>query len=197
MIPCACWTMPTSSTSVSRWSVRRLVRCRSATPSGLRRGASSSASCKTSAVASRDRRPRERRADPLCLGARGDKRLRSLDVVADCVGERVRIVERNDEPRRPRRACPARTSRESRRQPQPAAIANVSAPEAICSRLPYGVTKTSVAASKSESSSIERNRSSNSTWSPSPSSSTRRSSIRRYRSPSRCATSGWVRPAIM
>ena len=46
---------------------------------------------------------------------------------------------------------------------QPAAIANVSAPEAICSRLRYGVTKTSVAASRSASSSIERKRSSNST----------------------------------
>ena len=53
--------------------------------------------------------------------------------------------------------------------------------------MPYGVTNTSVAASRSESSSIERNRSSNSTWSPSPSSSTRRSSISRYRSPSRRA----------
>ena len=60
----------------------------------------------------------------------------------------------------------------------------------------YGVTNTSVAASRSASSSIERNRSSNSTCSPSPSSSTRRSSISRYRSPSRCATSGCVRPAI-
>ena len=47
--------------------------------------------------------------------------------------------------------------------PQPAAIAKVSAPEAICSRVRYGVTKTSVAASRSASSSIARKRSSNST----------------------------------
>ena len=47
--------------------------------------------------------------------------------------------------------------------PQPAASAKVSAPEAICSRFRYGVTNTSVAASRPASSSIERKRSSNST----------------------------------
>ena len=51
---------------------------------------------------------------------------------------------------------------------QPAAIANVSAPEAICSRPLYGVTKTSVAASRSAISSTVRKRSSNSTWSSRP-----------------------------
>ena len=55
--------------------------------------------------------------------------------------------------------------------PQPAAIPNVSAPEAICSRPRYGVTKTSVAASRSAISSIARKRSSNSTWSSRPRSS--------------------------
>ena len=38
--------------------------------------------------------------------------------------------------------------------PQPAAMPKVSAPDAICSRSRYGVTKTSVAASRSASSSI-------------------------------------------
>ena len=51
---------------------------------------------------------------------------------------------------------------------QPAAMPKVSAPEAICSRPLYGVTKTSVAASRSAISSIARKRSSNSTWSSSP-----------------------------
>jgi hypothetical protein len=46
---------------------------------------------------------------------------------------------------------------------QPAAMAKVSAPEAICSRLRYGVRKTSVACSRSASSGTERKRSSNST----------------------------------
>ena len=46
---------------------------------------------------------------------------------------------------------------------QPAASANVRAPDAICSRLAYGVRKTSVSASRSDSSSPERNRSSNTT----------------------------------
>ena len=143
-----------------------------------------------------DRRPGERRADPPRLGARRGERL-GLRRCSRRRRRRARPGRRTARGGpRPRRACPARTSTASRRSPQPAAIAKVSAPEAICSRLRYGVTKTSVAASRSESSSIERKRSSNSTCSPRPSSSTRRSSIRRYRSPSRCATSGCVRPAI-
>ncbi len=47
--------------------------------------------------------------------------------------------------------------------PQPAARPKVSAPDEICSRLRYGVTKTSVAASRSAISSMLRKRSSNST----------------------------------
>ena len=51
---------------------------------------------------------------------------------------------------------------------QPAASANVSAPEELCSRLMYGVTKTSVAARRSASWSTARKRSSSWTCSLEP-----------------------------
>ena len=142
-----------------------------------------------------DRRPRERRADPPRLRARRGERFRLVDVVADRVGERGGSSNGTSRPA-PEASMSCAYQYGVETTAQPAAIANVSAPEAICSRFRYGVTKTSVAASRSESSSIERKRSSNSTCSPRSSSSTRRSSMRRYRSPSRCATSGCVRPAI-
>ena len=79
--------------------------------------------------------------------------------------------------------------------PQPAASAKVSAPDAICSRFLYGVTKTSVAASRSElvdreEAIVELDVLAEAELGDA------RSSIRRYCSPSRWATSGWVRPAI-
>ena len=55
--PCACWTIPASSTMVKRWSVRKLAGCGSTLTTDSRRGASSIASRSTRGGRLGDRRP--------------------------------------------------------------------------------------------------------------------------------------------
>ncbi len=120
-MPCACWTMPTSSTSVSRWSLRRLVRWRSATPAGRRRGASSERLAQDGGGRLGDGRPGERGPDPARLGPR---RERATPAPRGTSRPRRRAPPDRRTGRagpRRRRACPARTSTASRRSPQPAA----------------------------------------------------------------------------
>ena len=134
--PFACWTIPTSSTSVSRWSVRivdELRGRRPATGAAARRALDRLAQDRRGRLG--DRRPRELRADPPRLGAGGGEPLGLLDVA----GRRRR---RAPPDRRTGRASPAPDASMScayqygvETTPQPAAIANVSAPDAICSRL--------------------------------------------------------------
>ena len=150
----------------------------------------------TAAVAVGDRRPGELVADPPRLGPGRGEQSRA----ARCSGRPPRRARRGRRTarasRRRRRACPGRTSTGSRRRRSRRRGRRSARPDEICSRSRYGVTNTSVAASRSAISSMLRNRSSNSTWSSRPRSTTARSSVRRYRSPSRRATSGCVRPAI-
>ena len=79
--------------------MRRLVRCRSATPTGRPPRREHVGLLQDECGRLGDRRPGERGADPPGLGARGGELLRSLDVAADGVGERSRIVERNEQAR--------------------------------------------------------------------------------------------------
>src|SRR5437773_2206382 len=142
MTPCACCTMPTSSTSVSRWSVRRLDRCRSATPEGRRRGASADASRSTEAVAfatdgqaseepiieldvaaeiELDHAPLEHEPVPLSLPA-GDVGMRApCDHVADLRVTLEHRRERFDH----RLEALARRDQPERRDQEPAACATI------------------------------------------------------------------------
>ena len=147
MTPCACCTMPTSSISVSRRSPR-LGGCRSPTPDD---GAARELGCLLEHDGRRfgDRRPRERRAAHAAVRA-APKR-----PPPDARRSRTRPRWQAAGSSNGDDATCAEVSMSSAYQygvetmPHPAASAKVSAPEAICSRLRYGVTKTSVAASSS------------------------------------------------
>ncbi len=109
-----------------------------------------------------DGRPGELRADPSCLGAAaasssGSSTYAQTASASAAGSANGTIVPAPDASM----SCAYQYGVET--TAQPAAMPKVSAPDEICSRSRYGVTKTSVAASRSAISSIGRKRSSNST----------------------------------
>ena len=145
---------------------RTSTRCGSRATERRRRGASSTASRRTAAVAAATEGHAS--CSPMRRASRGRRRARRLlDVVADGAARAAgsangTIVPAPDSSM----SCAYQYGVDT--TPQPAASANVSAPDEICSRARYGVTKTSVAASRSAISSMLRKRSSNSTWTLEP-----------------------------